>query len=72
MTVKEHRYLQEDELIRRALTALLQALGPVEMARFLMLPRDRSLDVVQRHREWQASLEPESFFNEVFSSSESA
>lgn len=71
MTVKEHRYLQEEELIRRALAALLQALGPVEMARFLMLPRDHRMDAVQRHREWQASLEQESFFNEVFSSLES-
>ena len=38
MTTKEHRYLQEDELIRRAVAALLQAPGPVETARFLNLP----------------------------------
>ena len=67
MTTKEHRYLQEDELIRRAVAALLQALGPVETARFLNLPRERRRDVVERHREWQESLDKERFFDEVFS-----
>lgn len=65
MTV-EHTYLQEDEMIRRAVETLLRALGPVEATRFLALPRKRHLDSVQRHREWQDTLDQEVFFRQVF------
>lgn len=68
MIAKKHHYLQEDELVRRAVAALLQAPGPVETARFLNLPRKRRRDAVERHREWQESLDQERFFDEVFSS----
>jgi hypothetical protein len=66
MTVEQHIYLQEDEMIRRAVETLLRALGPVEATRFLALPRERSLGSVQRHRAWQDSLDQETFFQEVF------
>ncbi len=59
-------YLPEDAVVRRGLEALMAALGPVETARFLNLPRSRYADYVQWHREWQAHLDPEQFFNEVF------
>ncbi len=66
MTVMEHQYLQEEELIRRAVETLLRALGPVETTRFLDLARSRPLDSVQRHRVWQESLDKDSFFQQVF------
>ncbi|MGC9393782.1 MAG: hypothetical protein ACP5J4_02895 [Anaerolineae bacterium] len=66
MTVTEHRYLQEDELIRRAVEALLRTLGPVETTRFLDLARSRPLDSAQRHRVWQESLDKDTFFQQVF------
>ncbi len=66
MTAERHTYLQEDEMIRRAVETLLRALGPVEATRFLALPRERRLDSVQRHREWQDSLDQETFFRQVF------
>ncbi len=66
MTVVEHRYLQEEELIRRAVEALLRTLGPVETTRFLDLARSRPLDSVQRHRVWQESLDKDAFFQQVF------
>jgi hypothetical protein len=62
MTVTEHRYLQEDELIRRA----VEALGPVETTRFLDLARSRPVDSIQRHRVWQESLDKDAFFQQVF------
>lgn len=61
------QYLPEDELIEQALQALFKALGPVEATRFLTLPRPRRLESVQRHQEWQAALQQESFFDQVFS-----
>jgi hypothetical protein len=33
---------------------------------FLTLPRRRRLDSVARHRRWQASLDRDRFFDEVF------
>jgi hypothetical protein len=59
-------YLAEDELIERALQALMDALGPIETMRFLTLPRARRLESVRRHRQWQAMLDREQFFEQVF------
>lgn len=59
-------YLPEETMIRRAMEALMGALGPVETARFLNLPRQHTFDYVQWHRQWQATLDPEKFFDEVF------
>lgn len=60
------RYLPEEELVRRGVEALVQALGPVETTRFLTLTPQRRLDVVQRHRQWQDTLVKEQVFDEVF------
>ena len=59
-------YLPEETLVRRGLEALMTALGPVETARFLSLPRSRYADYVEWHRQWQAELDPQQFFDDVF------
>ncbi len=59
-------YLPEDEMIHRALKALMIALGPVETVRFLTLPRRQRLESVEWHRQWQATLDQEQFFDQVF------
>ena len=64
--MKEHIYLQEDEMVRRAIDALLRDLGPVEATRFLTLPQRRRIDSVARHRLWQDGLDRDSFFEQVF------
>jgi hypothetical protein len=64
--MKEHTYLQEDEMVRRAIDALLRDLGPVEATRFLTLPQRRRIDSVTRHRLWQEGLDRERFFDQVF------
>ncbi len=61
------QYLSEEELIERAVKALMTALGTVETMRFLALPSQPSLDAVAQHHQWQASLEKELFFKQVFS-----
>jgi len=60
------RYLTEEELIERGLEALMAALGPIEAMRFLALPRPRLMESVERHRRWQASLDQNRFFDQVF------
>jgi hypothetical protein len=64
--MNKHTYLQEDEMIQRAIDALMGTLGPIETARFLNLPRQRKLDSVMRHRLWQDGLEPATLFDQVF------
>jgi hypothetical protein len=68
--MSEHVYLQEEEMIRRAIDALLKELGPVETARFLTLPQRHGLDSVVRHRLWQEGLHRERFFDQVFGGQE--
>jgi hypothetical protein len=70
--MREHSYLREDEMVQRAVDALMEALGPVETARFLTMPRRRRPESVTRHRSWQDSLDREQFFHQVFGSSEQA
>ncbi|OQW87382.1 MAG: hypothetical protein BWK78_09055 [Thiotrichaceae bacterium IS1] len=65
-------YLPEEELIQTAMKALLNALGPVEALRFLNLPRPLRLESVERHRQWQDSLDEEQFLAQVFSPNPSA
>ncbi len=59
-------YLPEETGVQRGVEALVKALGPVEAVRFLSLPRQRLLDYVQWHRQWQTSLDQKSFFDAVF------
>jgi len=66
--MKSQTLLPEEKNIQRALTALMKALGPVETIRFLTLPRHRQLDAVRRHRQWQAKLDQQQFFDAVFGS----
>lgn len=61
-----HVYLPEDEMIRRAVNALVGAIGPIEAGRFLALPRTRRIESVQRHQQWQATLNASEFFEQVF------
>lgn len=64
--MRDLAYMPEDNLIRRALEALMAALGPVEAVRFLTLPHQRRVESVRRHREWQAHLNQGQFFDQVF------
>ena len=62
------RILPEDQLIERALEALIHSLGPVEAARFLSLARGERMESVARHRQWQAGLDRHAFLDKVFGS----
>jgi hypothetical protein len=70
--VKDHVYLGEDEMVQRAVEALMEILGPIETVRFLTLPRQHRLDSVMRHRQWQGGLDKNSFFDRVFTGDEAS
>lgn len=59
-------YLPEETMIQRGIEALMRTLGPVETARFLTLPRHRYDDYVEWHHQWQETLDPVRFFDQVF------
>ncbi len=60
------RILPEEQLIERALEALVHTLGPVEAARFLSLARGERMESVARHRQWQTGLDRHAFLDKVF------
>lgn len=62
----QHVYLEEDEVVRRGIDALMETLGPVETLRFLAFGCRRKLDAITRHRRWQATLDKDAFFDQVF------
>nr|MBC8359854.1 hypothetical protein [Candidatus Desulfatibia profunda] len=64
--MKTEKYLNEEELIRKAIDVLLQELGPVETARFVNLPRPKRIESVKRHRQWQKALDKDQFIKEIF------
>ena len=58
--------LTEEQLVRQATDVLIDKLGIVEATRFLSLKRRGRLESVERHRQWQAGLDQDSFFGEIF------
>lgn len=65
--MKPEKYLEEEILVRKAIKALIQELGPTETARFINLPQVKRVESVKRHRQWQKGLDRERFFDEIFS-----
>jgi hypothetical protein len=59
--------MTEEQLISQAVEALIDKLGILEATRFLALKSDdKKYGSVKWHREWQAQLNKEAFFDEVF------
>lgn len=50
--MRTQTYVPGETMLRRGLEALMTALGPIEAARFLNLPRSRFPDYVEWHRQW--------------------
>ena len=64
--MKPSIFTDEEQLIAKAIEVLMKELGPVEASRFLSLPKKRRTESVKRHRQWQAQLQEEGFFDRVF------
>ncbi|MHB1647080.1 MAG: hypothetical protein ACYCSW_11360 [bacterium] len=61
------KYMEEETVIRKGIGALLKELNPVEVMRFINIPREERTESVKRHREWQKLLDKDKFFEEIFS-----
>ena len=64
--MKALKYMEDEVVIKRGVEALLRELGPVEATRFLSLAKEKRIESVKRHREWQKHLDKNTFFDEVF------
>lgn len=64
--MKALKYMNEEEILERGIEVLMRELGPVETARFLNIPRNRRIESVKRHREWQKTLKKDEFLNDIF------
>ncbi len=64
--MKKSQYINEDQLIKKAIDILMEKLGPVETNRFLTLPVKKRIESVRRHRLWQSKLDKDSFLKKVF------
>ena len=59
--------LTEEQLVQQATDLLMSKLGLVETLRFLALTSRGRVESIERHRAWQATLDKDAFFDEVFS-----
>lgn len=66
--MKTSQFIDEDELIEQAISVLMEKLGPVGTKRFLTMSTPKRIDSVIRHRKWQATLDKDHFFDQVFGS----
>ena len=64
--MKARVFTDEEQLITKAVDVLMKELGPVEASRFLALPKKKRIESVKRHRQWQAHLQGEKFFDRIF------
>ena len=67
--MKTSTFTDEEQLISKAVDVLFKELGPIDTCRFLTLPKKQRMDSVKRHRLWQANLDKEEFFDQVFGAS---
>jgi len=64
--MKTLKYMNEDKVLEKGIEVLMKELGPVETVRFLNIPRDKRIESVKRHRDWQKSLNTDEFVKEIF------
>lgn len=60
------KYLDDEIVIKKGIDVLIKELGPIEAVRFINIPKRKRMESVRRHKEWQKSLDKETFFVEVF------
>ena len=64
--MKESVIIDDALLVEKVVSILFKEIGPVETGHFFSIPQKERNESVKRHRKWQASLNKEQFFGEVF------
>ena len=65
------KLMPDKDLIKKVTELLFKELGYTDAIRFLSLPKEQLQESVKRHRNWQDSLDKETFYDDVFLSGSS-
>ncbi len=58
--------MPDKELIKKVTEILFRELGYTDAIRFLSLPKEQKMESVERHRNWQNTLDKDKFYNDIF------
>jgi hypothetical protein len=58
--------MPDKELIKKVTEILFRELGYTDAIRFLSLPKEKKMESVERHRNWQNTLDNDKFYNDIF------
>jgi len=64
--MKLTKIVPDNDLMKKGIEILFRELGNVDAIRFLSIPREKRVESVKRHRNWQQSLGKNAFFDEIF------
>ena len=64
--MKLTKTVPDNDLMKKAIKILFRELGNVDAVRFLSIPREKRVESVKRHRNWQQTLDKNTFFDEIF------
>ena len=64
--MKLTKTVPDNDLMKKGIEILFRELGNVDAIRFLSIPREKRVESVKRHRNWQQSLGKNAFFDEIF------
>ena len=64
--MKLTKTVPDNELMKRGIEILFRELGNVDAVRFLSIPREKRVESVKRHRDWQQTLDKDTFFDGIF------
>jgi hypothetical protein len=68
--MKITKTVPDNDLLQKGIEILFRELGKVDAIRFLTIPRKKRVESVKRHRNWQQSLNKDTFVNEIFTDRE--
>jgi hypothetical protein len=64
--MKLTKTVPDNDLMKKGIEILFRELGNVNAIRFLSIPREKRVESVKRHRDWQQTLDKDAFFDEIF------
>ena len=64
--MKLAKIVPDNDLVKKGIEILFRELGNVDTIRFLSIPRGKRVESVKQHRDWQQTLDEDTFFDEVF------
>ena len=64
--MKLTKKVPDNDLLKKGMEILFRELSKVDTIRFLSILREKRVESVKRHRDWQHALDKDTFFDEKF------